>query len=75
MRPDDDSVRRDRGMIDGNQDQERADRDRGRSEEAHWQVAEAAAQEEEERSAETARESATEHEEWENEGGAPGRDP
>jgi hypothetical protein len=69
------TVSRDHPMTDEKQDEERADRDRDRSEEAHWQVAEAAAEEEEERLAETARQSGKQHKEWENEGGALGRDP
>jgi hypothetical protein len=73
MRPDGASVSRNRAMTDEKRDQERADRDRDRSDEAHWQVAEAAA--EEERLAETARQSGKQHKEWENEGGALGRDP
>lgn len=40
---------RDQAMTDKKQDQERARRDQGRSEEAHWQAAEAAAEKEEER--------------------------
>ncbi len=62
-------------MTDERENQDRADRDRDRSEEAHWQVAEAGAEEEEERLAETARQSRTERKEWEDEGGALGRDP
>jgi hypothetical protein len=62
-------------MTDEKQDQERAHRDRERSEEAHWRVAEAGAEKEEDRLAETARKSDTHHKEWENEGGALGRDP
>ncbi len=57
------------------QDQERAARDRHRSEEAHWQVAEAGAEKEEKRLSETARQSGKQHTEWEDEGGALGRDP
>jgi hypothetical protein len=44
-------------MTDVEQDQERDHRDRGRSEEARWQVAEAAAENEERRLSETARQS------------------
>jgi hypothetical protein len=44
-------------MTDEQQDQERAHRDQGRSEEARWQVAEAAAESEEERLSETVRHS------------------
>jgi hypothetical protein len=61
-------------MTDEQRDEERVHRDRDRSGEAHWQVAEAAA-EEEERLAETARQSSERQKEWENEGGALGRDP
>ena len=57
------------------QDQERAQRDRDRSEEAHWRVAESAAEEEEERQSESARQSSKQQKEWENEGGALSRDP
>ena len=49
--------------------QERADRDRERSEEAHWRVAEAGA-EEEERLLEAGLQSAKQQDDWENEGGA-----
>jgi hypothetical protein len=61
-------------MTDEKQDEARADRDRNRSEEAHWQAAEAAAEEEEQRLAETARQSGEQHNEREDEGGALGRD-
>ncbi len=61
-------------MSDEKQEQERAHRDRDRSEEAHWQVAEAGAEEEEERLSETARQSGKQDKEWENEGGALGRE-
>jgi hypothetical protein len=55
------------------QDQQRADRNHERTEEAHWQVAEAGA-EEEKRQPEAR--PADEHEEdWENEGGALGPEP
>jgi hypothetical protein len=54
-------------------DEERARRDENRSEEAHWQVAEAAAADEGERPPET-RQSDDRQEEWEDEGGALGRD-
>jgi hypothetical protein len=62
-------------VTDEKQDEERADRDRQRSEEAHWQAAEAAGEEEEERLSETARQSGEPQTEWEDEGGALGRDP
>ncbi len=68
-------------MTDAKQDEERADRDRERSEEAHWQVAEAAAETENaaeegtERPPGTARQPGRQQKEWENEGGALGRDP
>ncbi len=61
-------------MTDEKQDEERANRDRDRSAEAHWQVAEAAAEEEEKRLSEAARQSGERQKEWENEGGALGRD-
>ena len=61
-------------MTDEKQDEERAHRDRDRSEEAHWQVAQAAAEEEAEQAPETARQSGERHNEWEDEGGAFGRD-
>jgi hypothetical protein len=61
-------------MTDARQDQERAHRDHDRSEEAHWQVAEAGAEEEEERFSETARQSAKQQKERESEGRAVGRD-
>jgi hypothetical protein len=54
------------------EDEERARRDEGRSEEAHWEVAEAAAADEVERRPET-RQSDNREEEWEDEGGALGR--
>ena len=58
------------------QDEQRAERDQDRSEEAHWQVAEAAAEkEEEERLSEVARQSDNQQKDWENEGGALDRDP
>ena len=53
--------------------QERADRDRERSEEAHWQVAEAGVEdEEEERLSKGAQQ---QQDDWENEGGALDREP
>jgi hypothetical protein len=54
--------------------QERADRDRERSEEAHWQVAEAGV-EEEERLSKGARQADEQQDDWENEGGALAREP
>jgi hypothetical protein len=56
------------------QDEERADRDRARSEEAHWRVAEAGA-EEAKRPSEAARPSDKQEDDWENEGGALDREP
>jgi hypothetical protein len=61
-------------MTDAAQDQERAQRDHDRSEEAHWQVAEAAAEREEERFSETGRQSAKQQKDRESEGRAVGRD-
>jgi hypothetical protein len=61
-------------MTDEKQDRQRADRNRGRSEEAHWQVAEAGA-EEEDRLVEAARLSDKQQDDWENEGGALDREP
>ncbi len=73
-------------MTDEKEVQERAHRDRDRSEEAHWQVAEAGAEEEENRrsaaeeeeedqGSETAPQSGEQQPEWEDEGGALARDP
>jgi len=59
-------------MTDKREDEERTDRNRERSEEAHWRVAEAGA-EEEERSAEGAPRS-DEQNDWDD-GGALDRDP
>jgi hypothetical protein len=59
-------------MTDEKQGQERADRDQERSEEAHWRVAEAGA-EEEERLTEAARRSDEQQDDRENEAGMPGR--
>ena len=56
-------------MTDKKQEEERTDRNHERSEEAHWQVAEAGA-EEEERLLEAARQSDDQQGDWENEGGA-----
>ena len=56
-------------MPEEKQEQERADRDHERSEEAHWQVVEAGAEEEERRS-EAARGSGKQQDDSENEGGA-----
>jgi hypothetical protein len=58
-------------MTDEKQDQKRADRNHERSEEAHWRVAEAGA-EEEKRQPEAARQAGEQGDDWENEGGAPG---
>jgi hypothetical protein len=55
-------------------EKQRADRNRERSEEAHWQVAEAGG-EEEERVSEAARQADRQQDDWENEGGALDRDP
>jgi hypothetical protein len=61
-------------MTDEEREQGRADRDHERSEEAHWRVAEAGAQEEG-RPSETARQSGKQQDDWENEGGAFDRGP
>ena len=61
-------------MTDEKHEQERADRNHERSEEAHWQVAEAGA-EDEERLSEAARQDDEQKEDWENEGGALDREP
>jgi hypothetical protein len=61
-------------MSDEKQDQQRVDRNHERSEEAHWQVAEAGA-EDEERLLEAARLSDKQQDDWENEGGALDREP
>jgi hypothetical protein len=60
-------------MTDEEQDQQRADRNHERSEEAHWQVAEAGAEEEDRLLA--ARQSDKQKDDWENEGGALDREP
>ncbi len=52
---------------------DRADRDRERSEEAHWRVAEAAAEEEERRS-EASRQADKQQDDWETGTGAPDQD-
>ena len=64
-------------MADQKQGRERADRDKDRSEEAHWRVAEAGAEkeEEEERLLEAASQSDEQQKDCENEGGALERDP
>jgi hypothetical protein len=59
-------------MTDQKQNQQRAVRNRERSEEAHWQVAEAGA-EEDERLSGAARQADEQKDDWENEGGAPPR--
>ena len=52
--------------------QERANRNRERSEEAHWKVAEAGGEgEEEERLSERAHQAKEQQDDWDNEGGAP----
>jgi len=56
-------------MTDEKQEQERANRNHERSEEAHWQVAEAGA-EEEDGLLEAPRQSDKQQDDWENEGGA-----
>jgi hypothetical protein len=56
-------------MTDEKHEQERADRNHERSEEAHWRVAEAGV-EDEERLPETPRQADTRQDDWENEGGA-----
>ena len=61
-------------MTGENQDEERADRNHERSEEAHCQVAEAGA-EEEDRPLETVRQSDEQQDDWEDEGGAVEREP
>jgi hypothetical protein len=61
-------------MTDEKQDQQRADRNQDRSDEAHWQVAEAGA-EEDERLSEAARQADKQQDDWENEGGALDREP
>jgi hypothetical protein len=57
------------------EDQQRAKRDQDRSEEAHWQVAEAGAEKDEEDRLKAVNQSHKQHEDWENEGGALDRDP
>jgi hypothetical protein len=52
-------------MTDEKHEQERADRNHERSEEAHWRVAEAGVEDEE-----TPRQADTQQDDWENEGGA-----
>jgi hypothetical protein len=61
-------------MADEKHEQERADRNHERSEEAHWQVAEAGV-EEEERLSEAAGQPDKQQDDWENEGGALEREP
>lgn len=56
-------------MSEEREERERVDRDRERSEEAHWRAAEAAAEEEDQPSGEPSRRHAQE-DDWENEGGA-----
>ncbi len=62
-------------MTSDREDEERVDRDRDRSEEAHWQVAEAGAEKAEEPLKEAGRQSDNQQTEWEDEGGALSRDP
>jgi hypothetical protein len=57
-----------------NRDEERARRDEDRSQEAHWEIAEAAAAEGEVERAPEIRKSGNREEEWESEGGALGRE-
>jgi hypothetical protein len=61
-------------MTDEKRDQQRAVRNHERSEEAHWQVAEAGA-EEQERLSGAARQADEQQDDWENEGGALDREP
>jgi hypothetical protein len=61
-------------VTDEKQDQQRAVRNHERSEEAHWQVAEAGVEEEEQLSG-AARQADERQEDWENEGGALDREP
>jgi hypothetical protein len=61
-------------MTDQKQNQQRAVRNRERSEEAHWQVAEAGA-EADERLSGAARQADEQKDDWENEGGALNREP
>lgn len=61
-------------MTDEKRDQLRADRNQERSEEAHWQVAEAGV-EDEERLSGAARRADEQQEDWEDEGGALEREP
>lgn len=56
-------------MSEEREEQERTDRDRERSEEAHWRAAEAAAEGEDPPSRERSRRH-SEEDDWENEGGA-----
>jgi hypothetical protein len=69
------TVSLDEAMTDEIQDAERAHRDQARSEEAHWQVAEAAAEQEEEGRSETDRQSVKQKKGRENKSAALGRDP
>ena len=62
-------------MTNEQQDRDRAERDRDRSEEAHWQVAETAAEAEEDLRSEAARDPGEQQPEWEDEGGALDREP
>jgi len=60
-------------MSAGRDEQERVDRDRDRSREAHWRAAEAGA--EEERPSEEPRRRHDQEDDWENEGGTVDRGP
>ena len=59
-------------MSTGRDEQDRVDRDRERSHEAHWRAAEAGA--EEERTAEGRRRPREQEDDWENDGGARDRE-
>lgn len=61
-------------MTSAKEDQERAERDHDRSEEARWRVAEAEAETAEERLSQETRQSDAQQNDWDNEGGAPERD-
>ena len=59
-------------MTDDNLESDRADRDRDRRREAHWQIAEAGADDQLRTADENDAHERSQHE-WENEGGASGR--
>jgi hypothetical protein len=63
------------GMSAGKDEQERADRDRERSREAHWRAAEAGAEKEEDRPSEDSGRRHDQEDDWENEGGGLDREP